>query len=69
MVYLQPSSQTRHVRHESMHMPIEDNLLPLTPHIECFLGNIYYTNLHDSDIPNWPCKNNLTAMKLSRQAN
>jgi hypothetical protein len=34
-----------------MHMPIEDNLLPLTPRIEFFLGNIYYTNLYDADIP------------------
>lgn len=49
--YLQTSSQTRYVRHEAMHMPIEDNLLPLTPRIECFLGNIYYTNLYDADIP------------------
>lgn len=49
--YLQTSSQTRYIRHETMHMPIEDNLLPLTPRIECFLGNIYYTNLYDADIP------------------
>lgn len=49
--YLQTSSQTRYVRHAAMHLPVENNLLSLTLRIECFLGNIYYANLYDADIP------------------
>lgn len=49
--FLQTSSQTRYIRHESMHMPVEQDLLPLTPRIECYKGNDYFTNLYDTNMP------------------
>jgi hypothetical protein len=44
--FLQVSSQTVYTREESKHMPIEQQLLPLTPRVETVSG-AYNTNLFD----------------------
>ncbi|MBF0441803.1 MAG: hypothetical protein HQK54_07870 [Oligoflexales bacterium] len=45
--FLQASSQARYERVEAMHMPIENNLLPLTPHIEAKKVDFIYSNLFE----------------------
>ncbi len=49
--YLQSSSATIYTRTETMHMPTEDNPvpLPLTPRIECTVAASYYTNLFETN--------------------
>jgi hypothetical protein len=44
--FLQVSSQTQYSRIESKHMPVEQQLLPLTPRVETTSGS-YSTNLYD----------------------
>ena len=44
---MQTSSQTVYERHEIMHMPIERDLLPLTPRIDYYENGKYYTNLYE----------------------
>src|SRR5688572_27895942 len=44
--FLQISSQTVYSRIESKHMPVEGQLLPLTPRVESTTGT-YSTNLYD----------------------
>lgn len=44
---MQTSSQTVYERPEPMHMPIERDLLPLTPRIEYYENEEYYTNLYE----------------------
>lgn len=44
--FMQVSSQTNYTRIESKHMPIEQNLLPLTPRVETVTG-AYNSNLYD----------------------
>ena len=45
---MQTSSQTVYEPHEIMHMPVEKNLLPLTPRIDYFKNGEYYTNLYET---------------------
>ena len=44
----QASSTTIYHRDEPAHMPVEGNLLPLTPRIECVRDGVYYTNLYEA---------------------
>mgnify|MGYP000035214419 CR=1 FL=1 len=44
---MQTSSQTVYERFEQMHMPVEDDLLPLTPRIDYHNEGKYYTNLYE----------------------
>jgi hypothetical protein len=44
----QIASQTEYLRHEKDHMPIEQNLLPLTPRVES-RGKDYATNLYETE--------------------
>jgi hypothetical protein len=47
--FVQTSSQTVYKREEPMHMPIEGELLPLTPRIESKILGVYHTNLYESE--------------------
>ena len=47
--FLQISSQTEYHRSEPMHFPPMDEILPLTPRIEFFNHNGYFTNLYEFD--------------------
>jgi hypothetical protein len=44
----QTSSTTIYRREEAIHMPVEKNLLSLTPRIECTRDGVYYTNLYEA---------------------
>lgn len=45
--FMQSSSSSSYKRIESMHMPIEKDLLPLTPRIEFTSGTSYYSNIFE----------------------
>ncbi|MBC8402297.1 MAG: hypothetical protein H8E14_12480 [Candidatus Marinimicrobia bacterium] len=48
--FVQISSQTKYVRGEVMHMPVvEDSIKALTPRIEFFNSNGYFTNLYECE--------------------
>lgn len=47
--FAQTSSVTRFQRPEPAHMPIEGDLLPLTPRIECTIDGVRYTNLFEAN--------------------
>jgi len=47
--FAQTSSVTRYQRPEPAHMPIEGDLLALTPRIECVIDGVTYTNLFEAD--------------------
>ncbi len=47
--FAQTSSVTRYQRPEPAHMPIEGDLLPLTPRIECMIDGVRYTNLFEAN--------------------
>ena len=43
------SSTTIYHREEPAHMPVEKDLLSLTPRIECVRDGVYYTNLYEAE--------------------
>jgi hypothetical protein len=45
--YMQSSSTASYQRIEALHMPIENDLLPLTPRIEFNIDSAYYTNIFE----------------------
>lgn len=47
--FAQTSSVTRYQRPEPAHMPLEGDLLPLTPRIECTIDGVRYTNLFEAN--------------------
>jgi len=47
--FMQSSSTASYKRIESMHMPIEQDLLPLTPRIEFRDDSSYYSNIFEAD--------------------
>lgn len=47
--FLQSSSSSSYQRIEEMHMPIEKEMLPLTPRIEFTKDTAYYANLFETD--------------------
>lgn len=45
--YLQTSSTASYQRIEAQHMPVEKDLLPLTPRIECSLAGTTFSNIYE----------------------
>jgi len=46
--FMQSSSSSSYKRIEALHMPIENDLLPLTPRIEFTKGDAYYSNIFEA---------------------